>query len=50
MTTTLLDYLTEAVAFIYVINTPNAGGVQDDRVITYLLFVGDTCLQVWCTL
>ncbi|XP_052682877.1 uncharacterized protein LOC128163345 [Crassostrea angulata] len=31
MTTTLLDYLTEAVAFIYVINTPNAGGVQDDR-------------------
>lgn len=50
MTTKLLDYLTEAVAFIYVINTPNAGGVQDDRVITYLLFVGDTCLQVWCTL
>lgn len=31
MTTKLLDYLTEAVAFIYVINTPNAGGVQDDR-------------------
>lgn len=26
------SYLTEASAFIYVINTPNAGGVQKDRV------------------
>lgn len=33
MTTKLLDYLSEAVAFIYVINTTNAGGVQDDRLV-----------------
>ena len=26
------QYLPEAFAFIYVINTPNAGGVQKDRV------------------
>lgn len=31
MTTKLLDYMQEAVAFIYVINTPTAGGVQKDR-------------------
>lgn len=33
MTTKLLDYMQEAVAFIYVINTPTAGGVQKDRVL-----------------
>ena len=27
-----LEYLPQALAFIYVINSPNAGGVQDDRV------------------
>ena len=27
-----LKYLTQAFAFIYVINSPNAGGIQDDRV------------------
>lgn len=32
MTNILMDYLSEAVAFIYVINTTNAGGIQDDRV------------------
>lgn len=32
MTNKLLDYMQEAVAFIYVINTPNGGGVQNDRV------------------
>ena len=32
MTNILVNYLPEAVAFIYVINTANAGGVQDDRV------------------
>ena len=32
MTHILVNYLPEAVAFIYVINTANAGGVQDDRV------------------
>ncbi|XP_056008217.1 uncharacterized protein LOC125665478 isoform X3 [Ostrea edulis] len=31
MTDLVLDFLTEAVAFIYVINTSNAGGVQKDR-------------------
>nr|XP_022303099.1 uncharacterized protein LOC111110781 [Crassostrea virginica] len=33
MTNILMDYLSEAVAFIYVINTTNAGGVQDDRLV-----------------
>lgn len=33
MTAKLLDYLSEAVAFIYVINTTNGGGVQNDKVI-----------------
>lgn len=41
MTTKLLDYLSEAVAFIYVINTTNAGGVQDDRVMASLIFRPD---------
>ena len=27
-----LEYLSQACAFIYVINSPNAGGLQDDRV------------------
>ena len=27
-----LEYLPQAMAFIYVINSPNAGGMQDDRV------------------
>ena len=27
-----IEYLPQAFAFIYVINTPNAGGLQDDRV------------------
>ena len=27
-----LEYLPQASAFIYVINSPNAGGLQDDRV------------------
>ena len=31
-TNILINYLPEAVAFIYVINTTNAGGVQNDRV------------------
>ena len=26
------EYLTQAFAFIYVINSSNAGGIQDDRV------------------
>nr|XP_022303100.1 uncharacterized protein LOC111110782 [Crassostrea virginica]XP_022303101.1 uncharacterized protein LOC111110782 [Crassostrea virginica]XP_022303102.1 uncharacterized protein LOC111110782 [Crassostrea virginica] len=33
MTNILMNYLPEAVAFIYVINTANAGGVQDDRLV-----------------
>ncbi|XP_062578134.1 uncharacterized protein LOC134240036 [Saccostrea cucullata] len=33
MTEVLLNFLTEAVAFIYVINMTNTGGVQDDRLI-----------------
>ena len=28
----VLEYLQQAFAFIYVINSPNAGGTQDDRV------------------
>jgi hypothetical protein len=32
MTRRLLDYLPNAVASIYVINSSNSGGVQDDRV------------------
>ena len=32
MTERLMDYLPNAVAFIYVINSSIAGGVQDDRV------------------
>ena len=27
-----LEFLPQAFAFIYVINSPNAGGVQEDRV------------------
>ena len=27
-----LEYLSQALAFIYVINSPNAGGVQDESV------------------
>ncbi|XP_021346775.1 uncharacterized protein LOC110446114 [Mizuhopecten yessoensis] len=33
MTSRLLDYLPKAVAFIYVINSENAGGVQQDRLL-----------------
>ena len=36
MTKRLMDYLPNAVAFIYVINSSNAGGIQDDRVRKYL--------------
>lgn len=36
MTTKVLEYLPEALAFIYVINTSNAGGVQEDRVIMFI--------------
>lgn len=36
MTTKVLEYLPEALAFIYVINTSNAGGVQEDRLIKIL--------------
>lgn len=36
MTTKVLEYLPEALAFIYVINTANAGGVQKDRLIKIL--------------
>lgn len=32
MTNMVLDYIMEACAFIYVINSANAGGVQTDRV------------------
>ena len=28
-----LEYLPQACAFLYVINSPNAGGLQEDRVI-----------------
>ena len=28
----VLQYLPQAYAFIYVINSPNAGGIQEDRV------------------
>ena len=31
-----LKYLTQAFAFIYVINSPNAGGIQDDRVSMFI--------------
>ena len=27
-----LEYLSQAYAFLYVINSPNAGGLQEDRV------------------
>ena len=27
-----LEYMPQAFAFIYVINSPNAGGLQEDRV------------------
>ena len=33
----VLQYMPQAFAFIYVINTPNAGGVQEDRVSLLLL-------------
>lgn len=40
MTRKLIEYMSEAIAFIYVINTPNAGGVQKDRVLAfYFLFI-----------
>ena len=32
MTKRLMNYLPNAVAFIYVINSSNAGGLQNDRV------------------
>jgi dimethylaniline monooxygenase (N-oxide forming) len=32
LTSRLLDYLPNALAFIYVINSSNAGGLQGDRV------------------
>jgi len=35
LTKRLYDYLCKAVAFIYVINSSNAGGVQSDRVKLY---------------
>lgn len=40
LTRKLTEYMSEAIAFIYVINTPNAGGVQKDRVLAfYFLFI-----------
>lgn len=36
MTEKLLEYLPEALVFIYVINSSNAGGVQEDRVLTFM--------------
>ena len=35
LTKRLYEYLCKAVAFIYVINSSNAGGVQSDRVKLY---------------
>lgn len=32
MTNRILDFMQEAVAFIYIICTPAAGGVKEDRV------------------
>ena len=32
----VLEYMPQACAFIYVINSPNAGGLQEDRVSTPL--------------
>ena len=32
MTEMVTEYLTQALAFVYVINTPNSGGVKEDRV------------------
>lgn len=45
MTTKLLEYLPEALAFIYVINTSNAGGVQEDRVLTLMKFFRDVFIE-----
>lgn len=39
VTKKLVDYMQEAIAFIYVINLANAGGVQRDRV---------KVLQIYC--
>ena len=39
MTGRLTDYLPNAIAFIFVINRPNAGGLQKDRVIQPLRFI-----------
>ena len=35
----VVNYLPNAFAFIYVINSGNAGGVQQDRVSVYLLLL-----------
>ena len=35
----VVNYLPNAFAFIYVINSGNAGGVQKDRVSVYLLII-----------
>lgn len=32
MTNRLFEYLPKAIAFIYVLNSANAGGIQDDKV------------------
>lgn len=37
LTERLYQYLPKALAFIYVINTPNAGGIQSDRVMLFSL-------------
>lgn len=40
------QYLTQASAFIYVINTPNSGGVKEDRVCIEKLFFLATLIVI----
>ncbi len=42
MNESVLNYLPNAFSFIYVINSTNAGGIQEDRVGQYYTFLIDS--------
>ena len=43
-----LNYLPNAFCFIYVINSTNAGGVQEDRVSDYFIIISCSSLIFLC--
>lgn len=49
MTATVFEYLQHAIAYIYVVNSANAGGVQKDRVINLMTNIFTVyCMNIFC--